>query len=110
MSCPWLRLVMAMLSDAPGQYPFLDMSCTYNQYLNCRGDASPHRQLASPHRDLASPHRDLGVPPSRFERWMIRQKRPNSSPNFCEKPLLFSAKTFFFGVHSISAAELRNLH
>ena len=26
-----------------------------NQYLNCRGDASPHRDLASPHRDLAPP-------------------------------------------------------
>ena len=50
-----------------------------NQYLNCMGDASPHRKLASPHRDFASPYRDLGVPPSRFERWMIRQKRPTNS-------------------------------
>ena len=57
-----------------------------SQYLNCRGDASPHRELASPHRDL-------GVPPSRFERCMIRQKLPNSSPNFGEKPLQFPAKT-----------------
>ena len=30
-------------------------------YLNCRGDASPDRELASPHRDLASPHRDLNA-------------------------------------------------
>ena len=41
---------------------------------------------------------------------MIRRKRPNSSPNFGEKPLQFPAKTFFFGVHSISATELRNSH
>ena len=60
----------------------------YSQYLNCRGDASPHRELAPPHRDL-------GVPSSRFKRWMIRQERRNSSPNFGEKPLQFSAKTFF---------------
>ena len=33
---------------------------TRNQYLNCRGDASPRR--------------DLGVPLSRFERLMIRGK------------------------------------
>ena len=24
------------------------------QYLNCRGDASPHRKLASPHRDFSA--------------------------------------------------------
>ena len=68
----------------------------WGQYLNCWGDASPHRELASPHRNFASPHRDLGVPPSRFERWMIRQKRPNFSRNFGEKTLQVSAKTFFF--------------
>ena len=34
----------------------------HNQYFNCRGDASPHRELASPHRDLASPHWDLACP------------------------------------------------
>ena len=88
----------------------------YTQYLNCRRDASPHRELvsphrelvsphrelvsphrdlASPHRDLASPHQDLGVPPSRFEHWMIRRKRSNFSLNFGKKPLQFSAKTFF---------------
>ena len=75
------------------------------QYLNCRRDASPHRELASLHQDLASPHRYLGVPSSRFERWMIRQKRPNSSPNFGEKTLQVSVKTFYFGVYSISATE-----
>ena len=52
---------------------------------------------------------------------IIRQKRTNSSPNFGEKPLQFQlilgektlqfpAKIFFFGVHLISATELRNLH
>ena len=54
---------------------------------------------------------------------MIRRKRPDSSPNFGEdlffwsspnfgeKTLQYSAKTFpFFGAHSISATELRNLH
>ena len=40
---------------------------------------------------------------------MIRRKRPKSLPNFGERPLQFPAKTFFFGVHSISATELRNL-
>ena len=44
-------------------------------------------------------------PPSRFERWMIRQKRLNSSPNFGEKPLQFPAKTFFFGLHLILAKK-----
>ena len=92
----------------------LEDSTSDGQYLNCRGDASPHR--------------DLGVLPSRFERWMIRRKRHNSSPKFGEKPLQFPAKTFFFGlhltlakkhfnfledlffgVHSISATELRTL-
>ena len=66
--------------------------------LNCRGDAGgrvPHRELAYPHRNLASPHRDLGVPSSRFERWINRQKRFNSSPNFGEIPLQFLAMTFF---------------
>ena len=58
-----------------------------------------------PHRDLAFPHEDLGVPLLRFECWMIRRKRPNSSPNFGEKPLQFPAKTFFFGVHLIFAKK-----
>ena len=76
-----------------------------NLYLNCRGDAFPHQELASPHRYL-------GAPPLRFERCIIRQKRPYFSPNFGEKPLQFSAKTFsfFFCVHSISVTEIRNLH
>ena len=56
---------------------------------------TPHRELASPHRDLVSPHRDLGVSSLRFERWMIRQKQLNSSPNFGKKSLQFLAKTFF---------------
>ena len=50
--------------------------------LNCRGDAS-------------SPSR-FSVLPTRFERWMIRRKRPNSSPYFGQKPLQFPAKTIFF--------------
>ena len=33
-----------------------------------------------------------------------------SSPDFGEKTLEISAKTFFFGVHSISATELHNFH
>ena len=60
---------------------------------------------------------------------MIRRKRPNSSASFGKKPLQFPAKTSFFGLHlilaikhfnfrqkpffglhSISATELRNLH
>ena len=79
-------------------------SHSYMQYLNCRWDASPHRELASPHQDLASPHRDLGVPPSRFERWVIRRKRPN----FGEKPFQFRRRPFFFfyfGLHLILAKK-----
>ena len=33
----------------------------YKQHLNCRGDASPHR--------------DLDVHPSKFERWMMKRSR-----------------------------------
>ena len=80
-------------------YPFFHyclLSCPNMQYLNCRGDASPYRELASPHQDLASPNQDLGVPQSRFERWMIRQKKTNSSPKFDKQTLQFPAKTFFF--------------
>ena len=40
----------------------------------------------------------FSVHPTRFERWIIRRKRPNSSPNFGKKPLQFPAKTFFFGL------------
>ena len=47
-------------------------SNTISQYLNCRGNAQPHRELAPPHREL-------GVLPSRFERWMTRGKRPTNS-------------------------------
>ena len=46
-----------------------------NQYLNCRGEASPHRDLSSPHRDLASPYRDLDVHSSKFEPWMMKRSR-----------------------------------
>ena len=52
----------------------------YNQYLNCRGDASPHR--------------DLGVPPSKFERWMITQKRPTNPAEYSTK---FQEKIDFEG-------------
>ena len=73
----------------------------------------------------ASPHPDLGISPSTFERWMIRGKRPirleKNHFNRRRRPVLFGlhpifgekvlAKTFFFfGLHSISSTELRNLH
>ena len=35
----------------------------------------------------------------------MRRKRPNSSPNFGEKPLQFPAKTFFFNLHLILAKK-----
>ena len=38
----------------------------------------------------------FSVPSTRFEHWMIRRKRPNSSPNFGKKTLLFPGKTIFF--------------
>ena len=41
--------------------------------------------------------------PTRFERWMIRRKTPNSSPNFGKKPLQFPAKTIFFCLYLILA-------
>ena len=69
-----------------------------SQYLNCRGDAGGR-----------VPRSRVSVPPSRLKRWMVRRKRLNFSPNFGKKPLQFPAKTFFFGVHLISATELRNL-
>ena len=71
----------------------------YNQYLNCRGDTSPHR-------DLASPHRDLGFLPSRVERW--DEQRKNSQPGLkdlqisCRKWSQIVAKIFFLGLHLIS--------
>ena len=69
------------------------------------GDAGgrvPPSRVSVPSSRFSVPHRELGVPPSRFERLMSRRKRPNSSPNFGEKPLQFSAKTFFiFGFHLI---------
>ena len=68
------------------------------------------------------PHRDLGVPPSRFERWIIRRKRARQHEEILqipaeyslklrgklisrEKPFQLSAKTFFCNLHSISATE-----
>ena len=75
----------------------------YNQYLNCRGDASPHQELASPHRDL-------DVYSSRFERWMMKrsrastnksyQFRPNTVPNYGEDIL--------FGLRLISGKKRFN--
>ena len=60
------------------QFSYLYMAVTFClrwfQYLNCRGDASPHR--------------------SRLERWMIRRKRPNSSLNFGKKKHQFPTKTY----------------
>ena len=44
------------------------------QYLNCRGDSSPRRDLASPDRGSAKPHRDLSVPPSTFSNFHTKRK------------------------------------
>ena len=67
-----------------------------------QGDAFPYCKLTSPHQDLASPHQDL-------ECWMIRQKRPNSSPNFGEKRTSISVEDlFFFGLHLISDFGKKN--
>ena len=49
------------------QRPPYNLSTNYTQFLNCRGDAFPHRELASRHRDLASLHLDFSVPLSRIE-------------------------------------------
>ena len=63
----------------------------------------------------ASPHRELGVPPSRFERWIIGGRLTNYgrifSTKFREKSdsegetLLPLAKTFFFGLRLILAKK-----
>ena len=86
----------------------------YNQYLNSRGDASPHgelasshqdlapphRELASSHQDLAPPHRDLGVLPLRVDCWMIRRKIASQDQKIlqisCRKWSQIVVKTFFF--------------
>ena len=98
------------------------------------GDASPHRDCASPHRDLGVPHSDLSAGWSEVKdlqnpiqdstklrgncdseekhlRFWLNLFLGGSSPNFGEKALTLSAKTFiFFGLCSISFTELRNLH
>ena len=101
-----------------------------HQYLNCRGDAPPHRELVDPDRDLGVPHQDLSagwsdekepasmnkfykfwlnIVPFQIagENWFWGKNTSIfgkdlktfflSSPNFGEKTLQFSAKTFFFG-------------
>ena len=118
-SCPWLRegLSSESLSLASEFFCVLGLSlepcvldstsdvqytCCCKQYLNCRGGASPLR-------DLASPHRDLGVHPSRFERWMIRRKDLILHLILAKNCFNFRLR-LFFGVDSISATKLRNLH
>ena len=68
-----------------------------NQCLNCRGDASSHRELAYPHRDLAPPPSRFRCPPSRFECWMIRRKRPTVILHLilAKKNFNFRRKPFF---------------
>ena len=99
----------------------------YAQYLNCRGDASPHRALASPHRDLASPHRNFCVPHRELNAEWSDEKEPVIRNKIAVKTFVcfglhsisgtkilnFPTKTFyfyFFGVHSLSGTELHNFH
>ena len=86
----------------------LFFNCKKRQYLNCRGDGGD-----------VSPHRELGVPPTRFERWMIRKKNLQNPVKYStkfrgksdseRKTLQPSAKTFFiylfFGLHLILAKK-----
>ena len=70
----------------------------YNQYLNCKGDASPYQKLPSPHQDWASPHRDLSAGWSEEKEQQIAVEY---STKFCGKSdsvgetLESSGKTFF---------------
>ena len=72
-------------------YQFYQVRLDYNQYLNCRGDASPHRELASPHRHLASPHRDLDVHPRAREHEWIVQIPAEYSPKLRWRPFFWSS-------------------
>ena len=67
------------------------------------GNTSPPLRLSVPPSRLSvRPHRDLGISPSRFERWLMREKdlqtkfRGNSDEE--EKTLQSSAKTFFLEI------------
>ena len=110
-----------------------NVAVQYNQYLNCRRDASPRW-------DLASPPLRYRCPPIKIwalnDRTMIRRKRASQHEqilriltehstklrgkiDFEGKTLQLSAKTFsrqfcgkdlFFGLRSILATQLRNLH
>ena len=69
----------------------------YNQYLNSRGDASPHRELSSHHRDFNIPLNGISALfikskhlDNKTEKWLsapIHPKfRPNTVPN-CGKDI-----------------------
>ena len=83
--------------------------------LNCRGDASPHR-------DLASSQRDLSAGLSDEKGLILYQSLAKNRFNFRRRPFFFGLYLFlakkhfnfrrrplFFGVCSISATKLRNL-
>ena len=67
---------------------------------------SPSRVSVPPSRFSVPPSR-FRCPLSRFKRWMIRRKRPNSSPNFGQKPLQFPAKTFFWSSRNFGEKTLQ---
>ena len=88
------------------------------QYLNCREDSSPHRDLASPDRDSACPHRNLSVPPSRLSNFYTKRKIPGhlnekveGNGNYYKTPAEVSTnlrRRLFFGLHLILVANSWN--
>ena len=76
------------------------------QYLNCRGDASSHRDLASPLEVSSAGWTDKKEPGSTNK---SHKFRPNFVPN-CGEHLFFLYLFIFFGLHSISGTERHNFH
>ena len=75
------------------------------QYLNCRGDAGrrvPPSRFSVPHRDLVVPHRNLSAGRLDKKDLILHLILAKNHFNF--------RRRLFFGVYSISATELRNLH
>ena len=120
--------------------PNLRVSYRIGQYLNCRGDASPPSIVSVPPSRFRGPpsrferwmirRRRLNSSPNFSEKPLQFPGRPFffglhlilgkkntsisfffwSSPNLGKKKHFNFRRRPFFGVHSISATELRNLH
>ena len=90
-----------------------------NQYLNCRGDASPHQDLAFPDRDSVVPRRNLSASPSRFSNFHTKRKISgyldkkvvgdgNHYKTSAEVSTILRRRPFFFGPRLILVTNSRN--